>query len=133
MLPIEVRYLPDDDEAPDPGEVVWAWIPYEEDPEQGKDRPVVVIGTAGRFLAVVTLTSKPHPERDDQVKVGRGAWDREGRVSYARLDRVLGLRPSQVRREGSTLDRRRFEALIDALARQAGWPRVPVEVVPIEQ
>ena len=28
----------------DPGEVVWGWVPYEDDETQGKDRPVLVIG-----------------------------------------------------------------------------------------
>src|SRR3954468_725955 len=37
-------YAPKADGRPDPGEVVWAWVPYEEDPTQGKDRPVLVIG-----------------------------------------------------------------------------------------
>ena len=126
---VEVRYQPDDDGSPDPGEVVWAWIPYEEDPRQGKDRPVVVIGTGGRLLAAVTLTSKPHPERRDQVSVGSGSWDQGRRVSYARLDRILGLRPDQVRREGATLDRRRFDALVYHLRRQPDWPDVSLEVV----
>ena len=33
-------YSPDPDGDADPGEVVWAWVPFEEDPAQGKDRPV---------------------------------------------------------------------------------------------
>ena len=37
-------YEPVADGQPDPGEVVWAWVPYEEDPSQGKDRPVLLIG-----------------------------------------------------------------------------------------
>lgn len=126
---VEVLYQPDDDGSPDPGEVVWAWIPYEEDPRQGKDRPVVVIGVAGRLLAAVTLTSKPHPERRDQVSVGSGSWDQGRRVSYARLDRILGLRPDQVRREGATLDRRRFDVLIEHLEDRPGWPEIALEVV----
>ncbi len=47
--PAEVRitYAPERDGDPDPGEVVWCWVPYEDDPSQGKDRPVVVVGLAG--------------------------------------------------------------------------------------
>ena len=37
-----VHYAPDLDGDADPGEVVWAWVPYEEDPTQVKDRPVLV-------------------------------------------------------------------------------------------
>ena len=41
------RYAPERDGEPDPGEVVWAWVPYEDDPSQGKDRPVLVLQTDG--------------------------------------------------------------------------------------
>ena len=47
-------YAPAPDGEPDPGEVVWAWVPYEEDASRGKDRPVLVIGTRvadGQLLA----------------------------------------------------------------------------------
>ena len=37
-------YEPEADGQPDPGEVVWGWVPFEEDPSQGKDRPVLLIG-----------------------------------------------------------------------------------------
>ena len=39
------RYAPEIDGEPDPGEVVWAWVPYEDDPSQGKDRPVLLLDT----------------------------------------------------------------------------------------
>ncbi len=44
---LQVVYAPDLDGHPDPGEVVWTWIPYEDDPAQGKDRPAIVIGVDG--------------------------------------------------------------------------------------
>src|SRR5690606_11488787 len=34
----EIVYDPMHDDLPDPGEVVWAWVPYEEDHGNGKDR-----------------------------------------------------------------------------------------------
>ena len=45
------RYAPEADGEPDPGEVVWAWVPYEDDPSQGKDRPVLLLDTAGPVRA----------------------------------------------------------------------------------
>jgi hypothetical protein len=36
---VQLAYDPHPDGKPDPGEVVWAWIPYEDDPTRGKDRP----------------------------------------------------------------------------------------------
>ncbi len=69
---LEISYTPRHDGDADPGEVVWTWIPYEDDPQQGKDRPVLVIGTVGKLLAVLPLTSKDH-HRDDVVSSARAS------------------------------------------------------------
>jgi mRNA-degrading endonuclease toxin of MazEF toxin-antitoxin module len=118
--PVEMSYAPTPDGHPDPGEVVWTWVPYEEDPAVGKDRPVVVIGRAahapGRELAVVMLSSREHPGDPRWLVLGRGAWDAEGRSSSVRLDRVLAVAPTAVRREGAALDRARFERVAAAVA-----------------
>ena len=53
---VRIEYSPDLDGDPDPGEVVWTWVPYEDDPNQGKDRPVVIIGRIGDDLAVARGT-----------------------------------------------------------------------------
>ena len=37
-------YAPDLDGRADPGEIVWTWVVYEDDPSRGKDRPVLVVG-----------------------------------------------------------------------------------------
>jgi len=117
--PVRVEYRPRDDGRPDPGEIVWAWVPFEEDASQGKDRPVLVVGRDGDLLLGLMLTSKDH-DRDaaDEARHGRrwldlgsGPWDPKGRPSEVRVDRVLRLRPEAVRREGATLDRRRFDAV----------------------
>ena len=118
---IRIAYTPDRDGEPDPGEVVWTWVPYEEDPSQGKDRPVVVIGSAGPRLAVVPLTSRGPDGRPDPtawVPVGTGAWDGEHRESYANVDRVLRVAPGDVRREGATLGRDRFDAVVAGVRRR---------------
>lgn len=111
------EYSPDLDGDPDPGEVVWTWVPYEEDPTQGKDRPVVIVGRRRRTMIGVSLTSR-HRDGESQVSVGTGAWDREGRPSYAKLDRLLEIDPEQVRREGAVLPRRTFDELVDAVRRE---------------
>lgn len=113
---VVIEYSPTLDGDPDPGEVVWTWVPWQEDPIQGKDRPVVIFGRHGTQLVGVPLTSQ---QRDDepQVLVGTGSWDRDGRPSYAKLDRVLDIDPQQVRREGAVLDQARFENLVAALRR----------------
>jgi hypothetical protein len=122
---ISVRYAPQPDGAPDPGEVVWAWVPYEEDFSRGKDRPVLVVGRSGGYLLGLMLTSKDHVPASaaskDDVDLGPGAWDRQGRPSEARVDRIVQLRPDSIRREGSVLDRKRFEKVAAALRRRHGW------------
>lgn len=112
---IEFAYEPRDDGDADPGEVVWSWVEFEEDPTKGKDRPVVIVGYWGDDLCGVPLTSKARPGDPDRVLVGTGAWDSQRRPSYASLDRVLRVRRSAVRREGAALERDRFSTLVDAL------------------
>ena len=40
----KIVYAPDLDGRADPGEIVWTWVVYEDDPSKGKDRPVLVVG-----------------------------------------------------------------------------------------
>jgi hypothetical protein len=111
-----VSYAPRRDGRPDPGEVVWAWVPYEDRPGEGKDRPVLVIGRDGRTLLGLYLSS--NSRRDGEpgwLPLGAGGWDRDGRPSWVRTDRLLRLRAGEVRREGAALDRRRFDRVLAAL------------------
>lgn len=118
---IELDYAPRADGRPDPGEVVWGWVPYEEDASRGKDRPVLLIGRDGARLLGLMLTSKDHDRDAAQearagrrwMDVGTGGWDRQGRPSEVRLDRLLHLDAGAVRREGAALDRRVFEQVLD--------------------
>ncbi|SPT52527.1 PemK-like protein [Actinomyces bovis] len=116
-------YSPAPDGDADPGEVVWTWVPYEEDPSQGKDRPVLVLSRHEAQLVVAQLTSKDH-DRDAAQEaswgrywfdVGSGPWDSRGRRSEMRLDRLLLVDPGAVRREGATMPRTTFEAATRAL------------------
>ena len=119
---METSYAPRPDGRPDPGEVVWAWVPYEDDPSRGKDRPVLVVGVEGGDLVALVMTSKDH-DRDvaQEASVGRfwmdvgaGAWDSRGRPSEVRLNRVLRLDPATVRREGAALPAAVFDAVVSA-------------------
>ena len=126
---VETGYRPRADGRPDPGEVVWAWVPYDEGDGRGKDRPVLVVGRRGDDLVGLMLTSKDHDrDADDEARhgrtwmdVGSGAWDRQGRPSEVRLDRLLTLDPARVRREGAALDRAVFDRVVDAARRTQGW------------
>lgn len=114
--PLTPLYAPALDGDADPGEIVWTWVPYEEDFARGKDRPVLVVGHDGPWLLALMLTSKDHA-RDSSVEarngrrwvdIGSGPWDVRGRASEVRVDRVLRIAPDRVRREGAIMDRSTF-------------------------
>jgi hypothetical protein len=120
---VHIAYDPHPDGEPDPGEVVWTWVAYEDDPQQGKDRPVLLIARDGDRLIALPMTSKDH-DRDQQqenregrfwLDLGSGAWDRAGRPSEVRLDRLLVVDPADVRREGAVLDEARFDEVAAAV------------------
>jgi hypothetical protein len=117
-----LEYSPDLDGDADPGEIVWTWVKYEDDPSQGKDRPVLVVGRNGRTLLGLMLSSQH--DRDGQrnwLALGAGAWDREDRPSWIRLDRVIEVDQDGIRREGAILDRGRFDTVAAALRSDYGW------------
>ena len=105
-------YRPQRNGRPDPGEIVWVWVAFEEDPSVGKDRPVVVIGLADRKrLAALLLSSRDHSGDPRWLPIGAGAWDDERRPSWVRRDRLLAVEPRAVRREGATLPSAAFESI----------------------
>ncbi|WP_148572145.1 type II toxin-antitoxin system PemK/MazF family toxin [Nocardioides caldifontis] len=117
------EWTPERDGLPDPGEVVWTWVAYDDDPTQGKDRPVLVLSRApGGLLRCLQLSSQDHDlDAADEARWGRywmdigsGGWDSSGRPSEVRLDRLLLLPEDEVRREGAALDRPVFEAVVVA-------------------
>ena len=120
-------YSPNPDGIADPGEVVWTWIPYEEDETRGKDRPVLVMGKMGDDILVAQMTSKNHDEDREQeahwgrywLSVGSGPWDPKGRPSEVRLDRVLAVPQDEVRRQGSAMPKAKFKAVVDAMEKLA--------------
>jgi len=119
---VRTSYSPRSDGAPDPGEVVWTWVPFEEGDGRGKDRPVLVVAaeSAGTYLAV-QLTSKDHDGEGDFVPVGAGGWDGGHRPSWVNLDRVFRVHEGGMRREAAALPREPFEQVRDRLRQRYGW------------
>lgn len=110
------------DGAADPGEIVWAWVPYEEDASRGKDRPLLVVGRAGDQLLGLMLSSNSDREGERHWRsLGAGTWDGQHRPSWVRLDRVLEVVEHGIRREGAILDRARFDVVAAELRRSYGW------------
>ena len=121
----EISYQPNpgNGKVADPGEIVWTWVPFEEDNSVGKDRPVLLVGSDGDWLLAVMLTSKDHDHDArrhhragrEWVDVGTGGWDRSGRPSEVRVNRIIRVDPDAIRREGAVLARERFEEVATAI------------------
>jgi len=117
-----IVYSPDLDGRADPGEVVWTWVTYEEDPTRGKDRPVLVVGRDHTTLLGLMMSSQERHATDRcWVGIGSGNWDGEGRPSWVRLDRVLDVPEESIRREGAILDRTMFDQVAARLRRDYSW------------
>jgi hypothetical protein len=115
-------YAPDLDGRADPGEIVWTWVVYEDDPTRGKDRPVLVVGRDRSTLLGLMLSSQQnHGDDPKWVGIGSGPWDYESRESWVRLDRVLDVPEESIRREGAILEREVFEVVAARLRAEYSW------------
>jgi hypothetical protein len=115
-------YAPDLDGRADPGEIVWTWVVYEDDPTRGKDRPVLVVGRDRSTLLGLMLSSQDHHRNDPNwVSIGGGSWDYESRQSWVRLDRVLDVPEDGIRREGAILELEMFELVATRLRTEYSW------------
>lgn len=121
---INFEYLPSLDGDADPGEIVWTWVPFEEDHSQGKDRPVLLVGRDGEYLLALMMTSKDHNNREhadsNYLDIGSGPWDPQGRASEVKLNRVIRVRPDAMRREGAIMPEDTFRLIERAWTRHNG-------------
>ncbi|WP_067568795.1 type II toxin-antitoxin system PemK/MazF family toxin [Nocardia acidivorans] len=118
----QIVYSPQLDGRADPGEIVWTWVPYEEDPSNGKDRPVLVVGRErGTLLGLMLSSNEDHAHHDNWVGIGPGAWDHAGRPSWVRLDRVLDVPEGGIRREGAIVPRKTFDLVAHRLCAEYHW------------
>ena len=120
--PVTTSYNPNTDGDPDPGEIVWTWVPFVENDGRGKDRPVLIVARepAGTLLAV-QLSSQRHDGDDRWVPIGSGGWDSDGRASWVDIKRLLRVHANGMRREATALPRARFDRVIEHLSEHYGW------------
>ncbi|MFB4351899.1 type II toxin-antitoxin system PemK/MazF family toxin [Microbacterium sp. LS_15] len=119
---LRIGYAPDRDGAPDAGEIIWTWVPYEENDGRGKDRPLLVIGrqSAHRVFAV-RMTSRPHDGDRDYLSIGAGEWDSQRRESWVDIEQLYSVHETGLRREAAVLDRARYGRVAAALSRRYRW------------
>ena len=119
---LRITYAPALDGDPDAGEIVWTWVPYQENDGRGKDRPVLVIGReSDSRVYAVRLTSKSHDGDRDFLAIGSGPWDSQGRPSWVDIEQLYSVHADGMRREASVLDLDRFVRVADALHKRYGW------------
>ena len=114
--PVAWEYSPEMDGDPDPGEIVWTWVSFEEDARLGKDRPIAILGRAeDHRLVGMMLSTRDHSDDRDWLAIGSGPWDHEGRRSWLRRDRLLAVRADSVRREGAVMPRATYDSVLAAV------------------
>jgi hypothetical protein len=119
---LRITYAPKPDGDPDAGEIVWTWVPYDENDGRGKDRPVLVIARqSDDRVYAIRLTSKAHDGDRDFLALGTGEWDAQGRPSWIDIEQIYSVHRDGMRREASALDPDRFARVADALHRRYGW------------
>jgi mRNA-degrading endonuclease toxin of MazEF toxin-antitoxin module len=117
------EYNPAVDGRPEPGEVVWAWVPFEAEGRQGKERPVLVLSVDGLRLRAVAMSTRTD-DRDRRRRevwedIGTGDWDRRARPSVVRVDQVLVVSVYDARRVGAYVEDRVLEAIRASVRRHS--------------
>jgi hypothetical protein len=102
----KLEYAPSMDGDPDPGEIVWTWVPYVENDGRGKDRPVLIIGRIDSTTVFGCYVSSKYHR--DFISIGSGEWDSQGRESFVSPERILRVTHEGMRREGATISRERL-------------------------
>lgn len=122
---VDVVYDPHPDGVADPGEIVWTWVPYQEDHTKGKDRPVLLIAHHGEDFLGLMLTSKDHVQGAERggryIDIGVGPWDNRGRPSEVKLDRIVHVDAAAIRRQGAILPAATFEQVRRSLYALHDW------------
>lgn len=119
---VQLAYAPSRNGSPDAGEVVWAWVPFQEDPTRGKDRPLLIIARHDvQTVWAMKLTSRSHDRERDHLGIGAGAWDAQGRPSWVDIEQIYRVHRSGIRREAGALPRDTFDRVARVLVRRYGW------------
>lgn len=120
--PVTMAYSPRSNGSADPGEIVWSWVPFDENDGRGKDRPLLVVaGEASGSVLAVPLTSQAHPGRPEFLAIGTGGWDAQGRPSFVDVGRVFRVQQQGMRREAAALDVGVYSTVRSALQARYGW------------
>ncbi|WP_425833224.1 type II toxin-antitoxin system PemK/MazF family toxin [Streptomyces fractus] len=107
--------------GPEPGDIWWALVPYEDGPESkgprgarrvgrrrvtgGKDRPCLVLSVRRGVATVAKITSRYHDERPGVIALPPGSvGDARGRASFLETDELRTVPVSDFRRPAGVID-----------------------------
>lgn len=117
-----VVYSPDMDGQADPGEVVWIPLQLEGETAALRERGVVVVGRQGQhLLGMLISTRTEHADQPEWLFIGSGSWNEDPKPSWVRIDRVLLVPESGIRRAGAVMPRKRFELIAAKLRSDYDW------------
>ncbi|MEU4348739.1 type II toxin-antitoxin system PemK/MazF family toxin [Streptomyces sp. NPDC023838] len=89
---------------PQPGEIWWAEVPYEDGPGS-KDRPCLVLSVRGDSVLVAKITSKFHEEQAGVIPLPPGTvGDAQGRPSFLETDELRDVGVWEFRRRVGVVD-----------------------------
>ncbi|MEU1086172.1 type II toxin-antitoxin system PemK/MazF family toxin [Streptomyces sp. NPDC005576] len=90
--------------VPEPGEIWWAEVPYEDGPGS-KDRPCLVLSVRKGRAVVAKITSKHHEERPGVIALPAGTVeDARGRRSFLETDELREVPLADFRRRAGRVD-----------------------------
>ena len=117
-----IYYAPDMDGQADPGEVIWVWIQPNLPGHPARERAMVVVGRSQHLLLGLLISPNPeHANEDNWIDIGSGGWDVAGRQCWARLDKILEVPESTIRRQGAIIPKSRFERIAQRLRSDYSW------------
>ncbi|MFG3494391.1 type II toxin-antitoxin system PemK/MazF family toxin [Streptomyces sp. NPDC047928] len=89
---------------PEPGEIWWADVPFEDGPGS-KDRPCLVLSVRGGEALVAKITSKGRGERTGVIALPPGSvGDAQGRPSFLETDELRDVPLWEFRRRVGSVD-----------------------------
>ncbi|MGI5468975.1 type II toxin-antitoxin system PemK/MazF family toxin [Streptomyces sp. CA-132043] len=94
---------------PEPGEIWWAMVPFEDSAAQ-KDRPCLVLAVRGGSALVAKITTRYHAERPGVIALPPGTvGDARNRASYLETDELREVAVTGFRRRAGTADPQLWE------------------------
>ena len=106
----------------DPGEVIWVWIQPNLPGHPARERAMVVVGRSQHLLLGLLISPNPeHANEDNWIDIGSGGWDVAGCQCWVRLDKILEVPESTIRRQGAIIPKSRFERIAQRLRSDYSW------------